>query len=442
MDQAETIITMKNVDLWYDQSTPMEVHALKDVTLEIKKGDYVSFFGPSGCGKTTMLYAIAGIDKYQAGEVFINGLNMTGLTKYDLALFRQKGIGIVFQQFNLIPSLSVLQNVALPMAFLGVPREKAEENATVLLERLALTPYAHRYPFELSGGQQQRVGIARALANDPPIIIADEPLGNLDSTNAQKVLEFLKELNEKDGRTIIMVTHEAWSLRDVKTIFYMKDGSITGTEKTANSTVAESLKKHLAEQLGGEQSEEAAITMTTRVLANFLLRGYSFEEIRAFESVLHERLSNKIDSKEFYIRIHKPTTSGGCGIWKQKAKRIISYVDRIIETKKDIHEVLERLEHEPELSIHDEVCAVRNWLLEIDEGSKLTPDQIKAFDNAISDRMRGFITTEQFIRIVSSDQSKSGVGLSVHRAQLLSEKLESFLSDDYEGDTLKTNVQA
>lgn len=437
MDEKKTIITMKNVELWYDQGTPMEVHALKNVTLDIEKGDYVSFFGPSGCGKTTMLYAIAGIDKYQTGEVTINGLNMTGLTKYDLALFRQKGIGIVFQQFNLIPSLSVLQNVALPMAFLGVPREKAEDNARRLLERLNLTPYAHRYPFELSGGQQQRVGIARALANDPPVIIADEPLGNLDSTNAQKVLEFLKELNEKDGRTIIMVTHEAWSLRDVKTIFYMKDGTITGTEKTANSTIEESLKKHLTEQLGGSKDEDASTKITTKVLANFLLRGYSFDEIQAFEVVLNDRFSGKIDSKEFYIRIHKPIASGGCGLWKQKAKRIVSYIDRIVEMKKGIHEVIERLDQEPEISIHDETCAVRNWLLETDESPKIDQDQIQAFDNAISDRMRGFVTAEQFIGILAMEQSKSGVGLSIHHAKLLSERLEGFLSDEYEDGTLK-----
>jgi ABC-type lipoprotein export system ATPase subunit len=434
--EKDTIITIKDVNLWYEQGKPTEVHALKDVSLQIKKGDYVSFFGPSGCGKTTMLYAIAGIDRYQSGDVEINGKSMTGLSNKDLALFRQTGIGIVFQQFNLIPSLTVLQNVALPMSFLGVSANAAEEGARKLLERLALAPYADRYPFELSGGQQQRVGIARALANDPPIIIADEPLGNLDSTNAQKVLEFLRELNEKDGRTIIMVTHEAWSLRDVKTIFYMKDGVITDTEKSASSTIAESLKNHLTEQLGGPNVSVSSVQITARVLANFLLRGYSMDEIRSFEVFLNDRLAGKTSSKEFYELIHKPLVSGGIGLWKQKARRIVSYVDRIIETKKDVHEVLHRLETEPEISIHDEVCMVRNWLFETDEGSKLSPDQIKAFDNAVSDRMRGYITAPQFVEMVDLPQSRSGVGLSTHRAKMFSEKLESFLSDDYEDPTL------
>lgn len=430
--EKEKIITIKDVNLWYDQGKPTEVQALKNVTLDIEKGDYVSFFGPSGCGKTTMLYAIAGIDHFQSGNVQINGKEMTGLSTRDLALFRQTGIGIVFQQFNLIPSLTVLQNVALPMSFLGVSGDVAEVTAKSLLERLALTPYANRYPFELSGGQQQRVGIARALANDPPIIIADEPLGNLDSTNAQKVLEFLKELNEKDGRTIIMVTHEAWSLRDVKTIYYMKDGTVTGTEKSASSTIAESLKKHLTEQLGGANAAVSSVQMTARILANFLLRGYSMDEIRNFEIFLNDRLNGKLTSKDFYELIHKPLVSGGIGLWKQKAKRVTAHVDRIIETKKDVHEVLHHLDTEPEISIHDEVCTVRNWLIEVDEGSQISPDQVKALDNAISDRMRGFITAEQFVKIVDLPQTKSGVGLSTHRAKMLSEKLESFLSEDYE----------
>ena len=203
----EPIIKLQNVSLWYNKDKPIEVKALKNISLEITRGDYVAFFGPSGCGKTTMLYAISGIDHFQEGKILINDRDISTLSNQELAIFRQTGIGIVFQQFNLVPSLTVLKNVSLPMLFVGISSEKADAEARKLLERLNLTEYANRYPFELSGGQQQRVGIARAIANDPPIIIADEPLGNLDSVNAKKVLEFLKELNEKDGRTIIMVTH-------------------------------------------------------------------------------------------------------------------------------------------------------------------------------------------------------------------------------------------
>ena len=192
------IIKIENVNLWYDKGKPIEVHALKNINISIEKGDYAAFFGPSGCGKTSMLYALSGIDRFQEGKVLINDRDISGLTNQELAIFRQTGIGIVFQQFNLVPSLTVLKNVALPMLFVGVSSKKAEIEAKKLIERLDLSAYVDRYPYELSGGQQQRVGIARALANNPPIIIADEPLGNLDSVNAKIVLEFLKELNERD----------------------------------------------------------------------------------------------------------------------------------------------------------------------------------------------------------------------------------------------------
>ena len=297
----EPIIEINNVNLWYEKGKPIEVHALNDITLKINKGDYAAFFGPSGCGKTSILYAISGIDRVQDGTVHISNQDISALNDQDLAIFRQTGIGIVFQQFNLIPSLTVLKNVSLPMLFVGVSSKEADERALKLLDRLGLTDYAHRYPYELSGGQQQRVGIARALANNPPIIIADEPLGNLDSINAQNVLAFLKELNEKDGRTIIMVTHEAWSLRDVKTIFHMKDGTIVGSEQiTAGLTVAESLSKKLYNQLSSPQGLQGGVireeSITARIVANFLLRGYSIDEIQRFE-----RLGVKV-----FIAINNP----------------------------------------------------------------------------------------------------------------------------------------
>lgn len=253
--EQKKVIEMDKVNLWYNKGTGTEVHAIKDATLSIKQGEYVAFFGPSGCGKTSMLYTISGIDRYENGRVLINGVDTTERSNEEWAICRQTDIGIIFQQFNLIPSLTVLQNVTLPMTFLGRTFKESNEEGMKLLERLSLAPYAHRYPFELSGGQQQRVGIARALANNPPIIIADEPLGNLDSTSAKNVLAFLKELNEKDGRTIIMVTHEAWSLQDVGKIFYMQDGAVTGIEEQHETDLAESLSKKLYKQLAKTQTD-------------------------------------------------------------------------------------------------------------------------------------------------------------------------------------------
>jgi len=428
-----TIIKIENVNLWYDKGKPIEVHALKDISISIEKGDYAAFFGPSGCGKTSMLYSISGIDRFQEGKVFINDRDISGLTNQELAIFRQTGIGIVFQQFNLVPSLNVLKNVALPMLFVGVSSAKAEIEAQKLIARLGLEKYADRYPYELSGGQQQRVGIARALANNPPIIIADEPLGNLDSVSAKIVLEFLKELNEKDGRTVIMVTHEAWSLRDVKTIFHMKDGKVMSVEKTDKGSVASSLSKKLYEQLSAKDGSSALDNkeekLSARVLANFLLRGYSMDEIRRFESFVNDRFDNKIDSKGFRTMVNKPFKEGGVGLWKKKAERVTIYLEGIIEKRKDVEHIFSIIEKNPELSISDEVQVIRNWLMEGYTG-KLSPQQIISLDQIVSDRIRGFIPGDKIVELLDLSTNKFGVGLSFRAAQLIAEKLELILAED------------
>ena len=321
----------------------------------------MAFFGPSGCGKTTMLYAISGIEQINNGKIFINNRDISTFSKRELAIYRQIGVGIVFQQFNLIPSLTVMNNIALPMAFLGIAENKREIEALKLLDRLGIKDLAERYPYELSGGQQQRVGIARALANNPPIIVADEPLGNLDSVNAEKVLEFLKELNEKDGRTVIMVTHEAWSLRDVKKIFYMKDGEIIKTEESTPETVAKAVSEHFYKELSPELNAGEVIA---RSLSNLLLRGYSYDEIKRFEFFLLQRFTDKIDSEIFKEVLDRPYKDGGIGLWKQKAKKIAGYVDEIIEEKRGIDEIYKELEKNPESPIAAEIEKIRNWLLE------------------------------------------------------------------------------
>lgn len=414
--------------MWYEKDKPAEMHALKDINLEINKGDYVAFFGPSGSGKTTMLYIMSGIDRYQKGKVIINGRDITGLSNRELAIFRQTGIGIVFQQFNLVPSLTVLQNVALPMSFIGISSEKGEKEAQKLLDRLNIGKLGARYPSELSGGQQQRVGIARALANNPPIIIADEPLGNLDSTNAQNVLEFLKELNEKDGRTIIMVTHEAWSLRDVKTVFYMKDGVITGTEHQTAKSITKSLTEHLYKELNPNKTEEVAPgALSARALSNFLMRGYSIDEVRRFEQFLSERLNGKIDNNAFREAIDKPFKEGGVGLWKGKAIRIAAYVDAVVDKRHDLEAIAKILEQNPELPIMEEVRRIREWLVSGYKG-KLSDIQKTALDQVISDRLRNFISTERFREVLDRSKKEYGVGLSFRSSLRFTEKMESILN--------------
>ncbi len=420
------IIKLEHVKMWYDRGKENEVYALRDINIEVEQGDYAAFFGPSGCGKTTMLYAISGIDRVPEGKIIVKGRDIANLNNQELAIFRQAGIGIVFQQFNLVPSLNVLQNVALPMAFVGIKESKAEVEAAKLLERLDLQKYAERFPSELSGGQQQRVGIARALANNPPIIIADEPLGNLDSVNAKNVLAFLKELNEKDGRTIIMVTHEAWSLKDVRTIYHMKDGAVTDIERRVPVMEAMGNKVDVAgaAKLAAQEAESAELSeMTARILSNFLMRGHTSQEIRRFEELLRQRFKKTIDALKFQQLLDAPYVAGGVGLWKKKAERAASYIETLIEKRDDLDAVLKHLDENPHLSIQDEVRQLRKWAMQEYVGD-ISPYKAETLDEFIADRMRRFITPEQFLAGLHRPIKKFGAGFPLHSAQRISERLE------------------
>lgn len=421
------LVKLDNVNFYYNRGKPSEVHALKNINLEIARGGYAAFFGPSGCGKTTLTYLIGGIETENCdeGNILINGRDLRGLSKKELAVYRQIGVGIIFQQFNLLPSLTVLDNVALPMAFLGINVERRRKEAMKLLDRFGMTKYAERFPSELSGGQQQRVSIARALSNNPPLIIADEPLGNLDSQNANIALEFLKELNEKDGRSIIMVTHESWSLRDAKKIFYLLDGELTKVEEPTKKHAAEkTLSEHLHRQLYPEATQER---LMARSLSYMLLRGFSGEEIKRFELFIAKRLAEEIDTRTFVDFLDSPFKDGGLGLWKQRAQKIAQDVEDLIAKRKTVEELYAELEKDPETPLYEEVAKIRAWLLEEHKGT-LSDIQITRFDEAVEDRFRNIITPDNFRQVLELSRNDFGVGLAPETMRNASERLETILT--------------
>lgn len=208
----------------------IKVHALRGLDLEVKKGEFLVVMGPSGSGKSTAVNMIGCLDIPTTGEIYLEGKNISHLGESELAQIRGRKIGFVFQQFNLIPTLTTVENVALPMIFQGKTQEEARERATHLLDMVDLEDRLHHKPTELSGGQQQRVAIARALSNDPEIILADEPTGNLDSKTEKIIIKFLEKLH-KQGKTLIIVTHNADISRYAHRIAYLKDGQIIKSTK-------------------------------------------------------------------------------------------------------------------------------------------------------------------------------------------------------------------
>jgi putative ABC transport system ATP-binding protein len=208
------------------------LHALNGVSLSIKQGEYVAIMGASGSGKSTLMNIIGCLDKPSTGEYILAGRPVQDCSEDDLAVVRNSTIGFVFQQFNLLPRMSALKNVILPMTYAGIPREIRQERAEEVLALVGLKDRMHHRPNQLSGGQQQRVSIARALANQPKILLADEPTGNLDSTMAKEILGLIDKL-VSEGMTVVLVTHDADTANHANRIIRVRDGKIIADDFVA-----------------------------------------------------------------------------------------------------------------------------------------------------------------------------------------------------------------
>ena len=227
----DTVIELRNL-LRYYQMGDESVKALDGVDLNIGRGEYVSIVGPSGSGKTTLFNLIGGLDKPTDGNVFIDGVDISQLDAYELAWLGCRKIGYIFQSFNLIQVLTAVENVALPTVFAGTPTNEGTRKAEKLLEMVGLKDRIHHRPGELSAGQQQRVAIARALANDPAIILADEPTGNLDLNTGMEIIDLLHGLNKSQGLTLVAATHDLKMIKASDRIVWMRDGQVEKIERS------------------------------------------------------------------------------------------------------------------------------------------------------------------------------------------------------------------
>src|SRR3954463_16213059 len=238
----QTVIQVRGVSKVF-QTEEVRTHALSDVNLSIGRGEYVAISGPSGCGKSTLMSILGLLDTPTAGEYHLNGQPVARLTAKERARARNRQIGFIFQSFNLLGDMTVAENVALPLAYRGMTSAEQKAHVDRALERVGMTERARHYPAQLSGGQQQRVAVARAVAGEPSILLADEPTGNLDSINGEAVMSLLQELH-RGGATICMVTHDQRYARHADRIIHLFDGRVVEEER---GQIAEKAKDELRE---------------------------------------------------------------------------------------------------------------------------------------------------------------------------------------------------
>ena len=340
----DPIIKAGSLNVVYNQGRSNEVRGLSDINLAIYPREYVIVHGPSGCGKSTLMYSIAGLQAPTTGEMTVDGKMLNGMTKKEKVNLHRESIGMIFQSFYLIPSLSIIDNVCLPRVFRGESVAERNKAGMKLLERFGIGRQAHKFPDELSGGQRQRVAIARALINDPDIILADEPVGNLDSEASYNVMVLIKELNEVDKKTIILVTHNTEHLHYGDRIITMRDGKIISEEINKEKRPPEAVKpierKDISPELlilmrafknlTPEQIGALLVPYKSKQLLYHILFEFTEEQFNTADGFLKELLFKNIDLKELESELDTGIADGGAGWDKRKAQSFSVRVQEIL----------------------------------------------------------------------------------------------------------------
>lgn len=343
---SDPIIVVDKLRIIYNQGKSNETRALEETNLTIYPQEYVIIFGPSGCGKSTLLYSISGLQSPTYGDVLIQGTSIAKMTRAEELELHQTKLGMVFQAFYLISSIDILDNVCLPKVFRGEAPKERKQVGLSLLRRFGIAEQADKFPNQLSGGQKQRVAIARSLVNNPEIILADEPVGNLDSESAENVLKILKELNTVDKKTVIMVTHNPEHLIYADRVIHMKDGRVVKEEVFKEKRPIEAKKKPEMEE--SQESSELKMLMASfksllpqqvdvllvpfkaKQLLSHLLSQLSEEQVSMAEAFLKELLFKNIDTKIFTERLDLDLEEGGAGWNRLRAESFAARTQEIL----------------------------------------------------------------------------------------------------------------
>jgi putative ABC transport system ATP-binding protein len=429
-----SIIRTENVDVTYNAGKSNEFKALANVNIEIASREYIIFFGASGSGKSTLLYSIFGVLAPTAGKVIVKGDSIYDYSPMEIVMYQRKTMGIMYQSFNLIPSITVLDNVALPLIFAGVPTAIRERRAMDLLERYGIAHVAHKRPTLLSGGQQQRVSVARSLVNDPEILIADEPVGNLDAVSAEAVMNTLEEINMRDRKTVLLVTHDAKYLPYAHRVFYMDYGRVDrivmNPEKRQIKKVrpGETIVTEI-EQLARIYPYDTPDQLRVKSLVNFITQTLTFDQIVRLEKVTQHVIEGLMSHDRFYEVLTGPFDQGGVGIKPKEAAYMGIKLFTLLDQSADV--IRFRRAHDnkdvTDMSALDLVKQIQGYIL---TEYKVEPDskQLEHLTKSVTSRVFGYITKEEFHRQLEIPVTEGGGGFDAYVGRDLSRYLEKLIA--------------
>ncbi|MCA9357676.1 ABC transporter ATP-binding protein [Candidatus Kaiserbacteria bacterium] len=439
---AKPLIVARDLSIIYNQGKSNEFKALQGVNTDIYEGEYIILFGPSGCGKSTLMYSIQGSLPPGEGTLLIKGDDVYAYPPAERVYFQRHVMGIIFQQFNLIMSLSVLDNVALPMIFCDADKATRERRAQALLDRFGVGHVSHKLPMMLSGGQQQRVSVARSMVNDPKILLADEPTGNLDSVSTQQVMDKIDEINTFDRRTIIMVSHNAAHLSYAHRVYYLKDGwilrEVVNPQRKQIKPVneGETIVTEL-EQLARLYPYDSVETWRVKSMVNFLTQQYTFDQLGKLERAINFFIQGKIDRDAFIKALMMPLERGGVEISEKEARHMAGVVAKMMDQAADVRRFRARKENDNVFfSQHKLAERLKEHLLH-QYHIKLTKEQDTNMTELIADRVTGVIEEPAMNERMLQGIRAGGLGLSEREADDLTRYFEKVIAQGVDVDYKK-----
>lgn len=431
---AKPFIICRDLAITYNKGKSNEFKALQDVNTDIYEGEYIILFGASGSGKSTLMYAIQGSLPPAEGTLLIRGDDIYSYPPQERVYFQRYVMGIIFQQFNLIKSLTVLDNVALPMIFCNGDKPSRERRAQSLLDRFGVGMVSHKIPAMLSGGQQQRVSVARSMINDPKILLADEPTGNLDSVSTQQVMDKIDEINTFDRRTIIMVSHNAAHLSYAHRVYYLKDGFVVREVVNPQRRQIKPVKEGETivtelEQLARLFPYDSIDTLRVKSLVNYLTQDYSYDQLVRLEKTLGLFIDGRIQKSDFIQSLTLRYEDGGVEIDEKTAKRMANVASKLITQANDV----KRFRSQNNVDTHSFFSQyqlaerLKENLLKSNNVS-LNKKQDENLVSLIADRVTGVIDAKDLNAQLAKGISTGGLALDEKEADSLTRYFEKLIA--------------